>query len=197
MLSVLKLSCMKRPGSVVQAKLTSVEIKPNQTRTAYEYAKMYRDTLMSLMPFVRLDMIIDCHGGLTESACGLLDVLEELDRPIRVLIDGRCGSAATLIAFGAVIKDAAITPGSSVYVHMPTIGQYRREGGVWNVIRKLGTMSSYHLFAGTYAARSKQPKALWKKYMQDGTTFKAQEAVDIGLCSRIIPRWEWEKVVIR
>lgn len=189
---VLKVSCMKRPGGAVQAKVTSIEIRPTQSKTAYEYAKKYREMFRSLMPFTRLDLIIDSNGGLTESACGLLDVLEELDRPIRVLIDGRCSSCATLVAFGAVVREACITPGSSVYVHMPKVAQYRREGGVWTVMRKLGSMSSYHLFAGTYAARSKQPKKVWKQYMQDGTTFKAQEAVDIGLCARITQRWEWE-----
>lgn len=190
--SVLKLSLMKKPGGVVQGRIISVSIKPDQVQNAYDYAKLYRAQLEALVPFVRLDLIIDSHGGLTESALGMLDVLEGLDRPIRVLIDGQCSSAATLIAFGAVVGEVCITPGSSVYVHLPKIGQYKREGGVWTVMRKLGTMSSLHLFAGTYAARSRQSKQVWKRYMEEGATFRAQEAISVGLCDRIMDRWIWE-----
>lgn len=190
--SVLKLSLLKKPGGVVQGRITSVSIKPNEAMNAFEYAKIYREQLEALMPMVRLDLIIDSRGGLAESACGLLDVLEDLDRPIRVLIDGQCSSAATLIAFGAVVGDVSITPNSYVYVHMPTVGRYKQEGGIWTAMKRLGTLTCAHLFMGTYAARSKQSKRIWKQYMVEGTTFKAPDAVAVGLCDRVLERWRWE-----
>jgi len=111
---------------------------------------------------------------------------------VRVLIDGRCDSAATLIAFSHPVTTAEITPSASIFLHNPTICSYRRTAGVWNMVKKIGNITTAHFFAATYAARTGKTKAQCKQWMKAGTRFDAQQAVDQGFCSRIVQRYEWE-----
>lgn len=188
--SVLKLSMLRRPGGVVLGKLTSVPITPKQVRNGYDYAKQYRDGLERLMPFTRLDLVIDSSGGLVESACGLLDALEDLDRPVRVLIDGVCYSAATLVAVCA--KETCITPGSRIMIHTPRLASYKKAEGIWSPVTKLGNLATARTFSQAYHDKTGQPRQLIKEWMKAERTFTAQEAVDAGFCDRIMNRWEWE-----
>lgn len=194
--SILKLSLKKLPGGVLQGRITSVPVSdPKAVKTGPEYAKMYRAALDQLMPIVRLDLIIDSPGGAVESAIGLADALDAIDRPIRVLIAGRCCSGATLpVYYCDNVESVSITPTGSIMVHMPKIERYSRKRGstIWNVVERMGNASTAHLFIGAYAARTKQHKRTIREWMENGTTFSPEQAVAAGLADRIVERHIWE-----
>lgn len=191
--NILKLTLRKTRDDIVLGKLTSVHVDPKQARNGHEYSKRYRDGLMKVMPIRRLDLVIDSQGGMTESAIGLVDALEEMEIPVRVLIEGQCWSAATLVAFSHVVGQVDISPVGSVYLHQSKLASYRRKNGIWQVAYRLGNLSTSALFAGTYAARTGKPKRLCKEWIKAGVRFTAEQAVEAGFCGRVVMRYQWER----
>lgn len=191
--SILKLTLRRQRDNIVQGRLTSVDVDMKQVLNGHEYSRRYLSGLRQVMPIARLDLIIDSPGGMAESAIGLVDALEELEIPVRVLIEGQCASAATLVAFSHVVNHVDISPVGSVYVHEPKLASYRRQNGVWQVAYKLGNLTTAALFTGTYAARTGKPKRVCKEWLKTGARFTAEQAVEAGFCERVVMRYQWER----
>lgn len=191
--NIFKLHLLKKPGGVLQARVDTATVKPNQVKNAVEYAKQYKEGMAPYAPFTRIDLLIDCAGGAVESALGLADALESFDRPVRVLITGQCSSAATLVAYNPRTESVSIVPGGYIVIHMPKIDRYTNRKGVWSVVSRLGNASTVHLMQATYASKTGRPRKTVREWMEQERRFNAQEAVDAGLADGIEQRWTWEK----
>ena len=117
---------------------------------------------------------------------------------IRILIDGICGSAATLVAFSNYKNcEIYITPNSRLFVHMPRVYQYTKTGGIWSVIQKTGSKVATKTFVEMYKDRTHVPKRVVLDWMEKGKYFSAGEAVEIGFCDYFMTRSEFERGIIR
>lgn len=192
--SVFKINLLKKPGGALRVRVSSTTVKPNEVKNAFEYAKLFRAMIEPFAPITRIDLLIDCAGGAVESALGLSDALESLDRPVRVLITGQCASAATLVAYNPCTESVHIVPGGSILIHLPQIDRYKKQGGVWSVVSRLGNASTIHFMQATYASKTGQPRKTVRAWMEEGRRFTAQEAVAEHLADGIMQQWEWEEV---
>ena len=193
MVSELTWKLLKRSGGAILATVTSVDKAPDKLlANAFEYEKRFRKDLDALGPFVRIDLVINSHGGYVASALGLVSVLTEVlkTRSVRILIE-QAGSAASLVAFGPGVP-VSITPGGSIYLHMPKTERWGRTGGSWKLLEKLQKSSAVKYMSETYAnaAGVKRKQAL--AWMEAGTRFNASEAVAARFCVKAISRAEWE-----
>ena len=152
--------------------------------------------------FSHIDIYVNSPGGSVTSVCGMLYALGIAGfrgKKIRVLIDGRCDSAATLLL--KLSWPVYITETSSVYIHMPSSERFRktREGFVWVGVSKTGLRNTVGLFEGAYLHRVKMNgkkmgrKSEIRELMAKGHRFSAKEAVGFGLCDRIMSREEFDK----
>lgn len=181
----LKWSLLKRPGGVVQATVTSVEKPPDKLlKNAYEYESRFRKELAAVYPFTRLDLIIDSNGGAVSSACGISAAVLAAKRPVRVLIDGECGSAATLVAYGTGGK-VYITPRSHIMIHMPKVVVCKRSGGIWSFFDKIGKTSTINYMLCLYRHKTRRPKAELRKMLRESRRFSSTEAVMMNFADAI------------
>lgn len=190
-----------RDGRFVELKIHTAEVAPGkQLDTGMAYSEAFRKKLSQFGRIDVLKMSINSRGGSFYSAAGCQDAIRRMQKAgqigkVKILIEGLCGSAATLVAFSNY-KDCevCITPGSRVYIHMPKVYEYRRSGGIWSVIQKMGTRTAVRTFLELYRDRMKGvPKAEIQAWMEQGKSFNAGEAVSLGLCDRIATREQWNK----
>lgn len=215
MATVLKMELWDRSDGSARCMVTSVPCDPKKVLNTRDYAYKYRRHLARLRAYNRFLIIIDSKGGAKDSAIGLLDAMRAeigtKKQPASILIDGMCGSAATYIAAGLKKVPVYITPGSRYYIHMPKNVTYcRRGGGVWNAIYRAGCKATIRDMVKMYHQKTSVPAGgIWKalgikkkkhvpkrtirKWMTEGKSFTAGEAVNYGLCDGIMTRHEFEK----
>lgn len=190
-----------RDGKLQMLKITTAETTPGkQLPTGKAYSEVFQKKLEQFGRIDCLNMIIDSRGGSFYSAAGCQDAIRRMQKAgqigkVKILIEGMCGSAATLVAFSNY-KDCevSITPDSRVYIHMPKVYEYRRSGGIWSVIQKMGTRTAVRTFLELYRDRMKGvSKAEIQAWMEQGKSFNAGAAVSLGLCDRIATREQWNK----
>lgn len=188
----LKLSILKHPGGVALGMITSVEKPPDKLlKDAYGYEKKNREILKAAEPFDRLDLVIDSSGGYVASAAGMAAAIEEAvkgkNRSIRILIDGQCSSAATMIAYGLPFKGIPvyITPRSHILVHLPKSGVYEKTGSDWKYLQRMAKLVTTNHLIAIYKDRTRRPRAEIRQWMKDSKTFTAGEAVMAGLADAI------------
>lgn len=189
-----------RDGKLQMLKITTAETTPGkQLPTGQAYSEVFQEKLSQFGRIDCLNMIIDSRGGSFYSAAGCQDAIRKLQKAgkigkIRILIDGQCSSAATLVAFSNYENcEVNITPGSGIYIHMPKVYQYTRTGGIWSVIQKMGSRTVTTTFLEMYRKQTHAPKRVIREWMEKGKHFNAGEAVNIGFCDRIMTRYEFEK----
>lgn len=184
----------KMPGGVLQVTVASVPRTPEQLLSGYGYERRARRMLEPFLPCARLDLIIDSAGGALSSAEGITKAIADLAKcPIRVLIDGQCSSAATLVAMAADKGQLMITPRSSVFIHMPKTYGIRRQGGAVQLYERLGKLVAVNTLITVYRSRLKWPRRDIRQMIRDSRRFTAREAVEAGLCDAICERWIFEK----
>ena len=189
-----------RDGKLQMLKITTAETTPGkQLPTGKAYSEVFQKKLEQFGRIDCLNMIIDSRGGSFYSAAGCQDAIRKLQKAgkigkIRILIDGRCSSAATLVAFSNYENcEVNITPSSGIYIHMPKVYQYTKTGGIWSVIQKMGTKTVIKTLVEMYRNKTHVPKRVIREWMEKGKFFNAGEAVNIGFCDCILTRTEFEK----
>lgn len=189
MVGELKWQLLKRPGGVLQAIVTSVDKEPRQLlRDAWAYSKKFKRELDAVGPFTRLDLIINSHGGAVNSAYGMTRAALDCKRPIRVLIDGDCGSAASFVAYGVGVP-VQITQMGSIYIHMPKSYNAKRDGQLMEILSKMNTVN---YMISIYRACLHWRRKDVRQMIKDSRRFKPQEAVNVGLCTEVTTRQIWE-----
>lgn len=193
-ISEFKMTMRMQPGHLLRIYVTSVPKEPNKLLpNSFAYEKRYMEQLRDAGPIDRFQIYIDSHGGAANSAMGLLAAITDwLDKvPGSILIDGECGSAATLVAFGHKAK-VYITPRSRVFIHAPKQLDCMKRGGVWTVAEKLGKSSTTHFMLATYRSRTKQPRRLIRQWIADSVRFTPDEAVKLGFCEKVMQLAEFQ-----
>ena len=200
MATELKMELRKRADGTLRCIVTSID-KPikQMCRDRREYMEKFRKHLANAGVFDRIQVEINSPGGSLDSAIGMTVALCERHEPMRILIDGRCDSAATLLL--ELPAPCYITERSGIYIHSPCTQRYQRQkDGEYKLIKTesmaLKLAKSY--FSSAYRIRGKQSgKKIRRKAIKDwlvrGARFTAQEAVDVGLCCKVMSRTEFEK----
>lgn len=183
-----KWSLLRRPGGVLSAMVTSVE-KPvdKLKKSGAEYEQIYRADLAAAEPYDRIDLIIDSAGGSVASADGLCAAVLATKKPVRVLIDGRCMSAATMVAYGVGAKTVCITSRSHIMFHMPTVVGYKNKGGIWTALYSFIRSGTVSAMIGLYRARSKTfSRSTLRHMMENSATMTPAQAVETGFADKIV-----------
>lgn len=196
----LKWSILKRPGGVLQAMITSAEVPPDKLlRDACEYQRRYREALKQAGPFDRLDIIIDSPGGAISSAAGMTSAIAEAVKAyrasVRVLIDGQCSSAASQMIYELPFKGLKVymTERSRILVHMPKAETWTRSGGSWSCVTKVAKYLTTCTMISVYKARTRQPRSVIRKWMQESKVFRPREAVEVGFADGIMTLAEFQR----
>lgn len=188
-ISALTWSLYKRPDGSLLA-LVSSGRRAGRRMNNYAYKRKFAAMLEAFEPFTRLDMIIGSAGGLVDSALGMESAVRDLKRPVRVLIDGPCISAATIVAFGVDAVDVQITRQSIVKVHNPYY-QPRGGSGLLSLQERLQCWAVRNFMAKLYAMHALIPKKHALYLMRIAQSWRAEEAVRFGWASRITTKTEW------
>lgn len=182
-------------GLTVQVNIGSRQISMDEfNRNPFYTETALRSDLRSLRRagVQNLDVIIDSTGGSVGYANGIARALSGWRGKLRCLIDGRCASAATLVAF-IPDMEVSITPFSSITIHKPRTEVYaHKKSGLWAFIATKQEAKSTELFKEIYMNRSGADAETAEQWL-NGKTFSANQAVTVGLCDRVVTRAEWMK----
>lgn len=198
------LANLKRGGEAfaVKATITSID-KPieHMQRDRREYYERYRKyTRQSgVADASEIQVYINSQGGRVDSAIGITTALCMYKKPMRILIDGSCCSAATLLL--ELPAPVYITPSSRIYLHSPMRMRYKRDkDGVFRMVQteKYGMRLVTAYMVEAVRIRGKQTKHRIRKrtireWIRNGTWFTAEEAVAAGLCDGIMSRTDFER----
>ena len=191
---------MKNGGIRIQVKSVG---KPVQKllRTKREYMNKFINHLKAAEPYGDIWLYIDSTGGSVDSAMGMIAALGMAGwkkHKMRILIEGNCGSAATLLL--SLPWPVYITETSRIFLHMPFPARYVKNGDGYRrkTVSAIGFNSTAGMFVGEYrrACRRngiKHTKKEIKLLMEEGKSFTPQEAVEFGFCKEIMNRWEFDK----
>ena len=149
-----------------------------------------------------IDLYIDSEGGSVHSACGMVRALAMQGwkgKDVRILINGRCDSAATLLL--KLYAPVYITETGSVYIHMPSRVRYVKSGDGYREkeTSRHGMETTAGMFEGAYLHRMKRngekfgKKSGIRAMMEKGHRFGAREAVAVGLCDGIMSRETFDR----
>lgn len=198
--SELKMELRKRSDGVLRAIITSVDKPIRQMllnrREYYEKARAY---LKKAGSFDQIWVEIDSQGGSIDSASGIVAALCQQTEPMRILIDGSCHSAATL--FLELPAPVYMTERSSIYVHSPSRQRYQRQkDGSYKLVatEKFGMKIAKAYFVETFRLRTnrtkhKTRKKIIREWIENGQRWKADQALEAGLCDGVMTRTEFEK----
>lgn len=200
MATEVKMELRKRSDGVLRAIITSVD-KPikNMCRDRREYYNKARAYLLRAGDFREIWVEINSQGGSLDSVSGIALALCQRKEPMKILIDGRCDSAATLLL--ELPAPCYITDKSGIYIHSPCTQRYQRQkDGEYKLIKteKFALSAARSYFSSAYRIRAKQSgKKLKRKTIKDwllkGARFTALEAVQVGLANHVTTRTEFEK----
>lgn len=167
-----------------------------------EYYNKFMRHLKAAGEYTDIWIQIDSTGGSLASACGMLQALGmsgAKGHKMRVLIHGRCDSAATMLL--KLPWPVYITPTSGIYIHMPSSARYKKEkGGGYSMIscRKMdreaavGAMESAYIHRCKANGKKKKRREI-RAMMEEGRRFTPAEAVEYGLADGIMTEAEFEK----
>ena len=200
MATEVKMELRKRSDGVLRAIIRSVDKPIKQMRlNRREYYEHARSYLLKAGDFREIWVEIDCQGGSLDSAIGITTALCQMHQPARILIDGRCDSAGTLLL--ELPAPVYITERSGIYIHSPSRERYQRQkDGEYKLVatEKWGMKIAKKYFLVAYRIRMRQTKHKTRKkiirgWIEDGMRFNARQAVEAGLCDAVMSRAEFEK----
>ena len=183
----------RRSDGVLRAEVITGQVEPEKIlASAFEYEGRFRKYLRAAGEFRRLHIVINSTGGMTDSAWGLLYALHSVKKPTQVLIDGSCGSAATIIACG-IRAPVYITDSGRFFIHMPTREHLIKRKGIWTSVQRSVRKRDPRVFAAMYCGRTGKTREQVYAWMKKSTWFSAQEAVENGFCDGIMSREQFDK----
>jgi len=150
----------------------------NDVRMAVEYAQYQGISIDS----IRLDFGT-CYGGSVFAGLEIYNYLKSLEIPIKARIMGMVASMGTLIPL--VADEIEVDQSVMFMVHGPSGGA---DGTVTALRSALTSLESYHeTLRDIYVTRTGQPVEVVEEWMSKDTWFKAEEALALGLCTKVIP----------
>lgn len=134
-----------------------------------------------------LDVVVDSEGGVRACWEGITQAIRAWKGRRRLLIDGACSSAATILLCGVRWDCVTITRRSHITVHNPTVELY--EGGRRHDRHRDAADKA---FLKLYRKRTERKAEIVKQWIREGKTFTAMEAVVAGWVDEMKPRMDWE-----
>ena len=197
-----KMTRMQNGG--IRLKVTSVS-KPvgKLLVNKREYYNRFIRQLKAAGEFKDIWIEIDSTGGSLASACGMIQALGIAGwkkHNMRILINGRCDSAATMLL--KLPFPVYITPTSGMYIHMPSSVKYKRKndgcGYFQTGITRMDKEASVGAMEGAYIHRCKSNGKKKKRreiraMMEESRRFSPAEAVEYGLADAIMTATEFER----
>lgn len=139
-----------------------------------------------------LDVIVDSPGGEPQSYLGVAQALKSWRHSKRLLIDGQCSSAATLILCVPHWDSVCITARSSIQIHASKSTTYAKRSGAFRILgEQRGT--STRKFERLYIRRTGRKPGEIMRWMDENKRFTAPEACMVGFADEMLPRTDWEK----
>ena len=132
----------------------------------------------------KLNVRINSPGGDVYSAVAMRSMIMNAGfESVRVMIEGLCASAATIIATvpGA---NVVIAEGSEYMIHNPWTLAYGNASEIEKVADHLHQMEAQ--FGEMYAAKSGQSEEQIRAWMDSEKWFTAKEAVESGFCDELL-----------
>ncbi len=193
----------KTGRKALRLKLSTRSVSPGQMISGYgPVMRHYKKWMTQLLRARRregcrrLDIVINSTGGATAAAEGVGRALQHCGMQGRILIDGACSSAATLIAF-LPGWPVASTAGSHMRIHSASRTKFRKKKGTWEKLATLtgdiGLSTTDDVLLALYRRRTGRSEEQIREWMASQKQFRAAEAVAFGLADEMALREEWER----
>jgi ATP-dependent protease ClpP protease subunit len=144
-----------------------------------------RDSLASLAVAPdTINLHINSPGGNAFAGVQIYNTLKESPALVNVIVEGMAASAASVIAMAG--DTVTMATGSSLMIHDAMSLCYGNAAEKRKDADLLDGVSAN--LADIYAERAGQDAAHWRDLMLAETWFHGQEAVDVGLATRMAPR---------
>lgn len=196
----MRMGIWKRSDGKIRVMVTSENKQGGVVLNRRQYWEKFANHLKNAKPFDRMDIIINSTGGMVDSAIGMVMALEMIKKPTRILIEGNCGSAATLLL--EMSCPVYMTENSAIYTHRPSRQRFQinKKTGEEKIVNteSYGMRRMKMYFRETYMIRTKRNKKKHKRkeikqWIEEGRRFTAKEAVEAGMADGLMSRVDFEK----
>lgn len=155
-------------------------IEPKQTREVVQQILLL-DQISSKKP---IRIYINSPGGVADDGFAIYDVLRFVSAPVSTIVIGLAASAATIAMVGAPKERRFILPHSRVMLHQPSVGIRGTASDIAISAKEILRLrrKANELFQREIG----QPLAKLEEDMHRDYWMSAQEAVDYGLCARVV-----------
>jgi len=157
-------------------------IEPQLTREVLQQILL----LDHLDPKKAIRIYINSPGGVADDGFAIYDVMRFVSAPVITIVTGLAASAATIALVGAQKERRFILPHSRVMLHQPSVGIRGTASDIAISAREILRLrrKANELFEREVG----QPLKKLEEDMHRDYWMSAQEAVDYGLCARVIER---------
>jgi ATP-dependent Clp protease protease subunit len=154
--------------------------------------QLTREVLQQILLLDHLDgkkpirVYINSPGGVADDGFAIYDVMRFVSAPVATIVTGLAASAATIALIGAQKKRRFILPHSRVMLHQPSVGIRGTASDIAISAREILRLrrKANELFEREIG----QPMKKLEEDMHRDYWMSAQEAVDYGLCERVVER---------
>lgn len=134
----------------------------------------------------RIELQINCRGGLVDVALAMYDALRASGKVISAEVLGECSSAATLLLLAARKDLRRAHPNATILIHNPYIAGFV-EGDAKDVGRIADTLEDMQdRFLDIYVERTGSDRETLAALMDENRPMSAQKAKDLGFIEEII-----------
>ena len=155
-------------------------IEPKLTREVFTRV-LVLDQMSKTKP---IRVYINSPGGVADDGFAIYDLLKYVKAPVTTVVTGLAASAATIIMVGAPAERRLILPHSRVMLHQPSVGI---RGSASDIAISAKEILRLRKKANDLFARE-TPRTVeqLQEDMHRDYWMSAEEAVEYGLCARIV-----------
>jgi ATP-dependent Clp protease protease subunit len=129
---------------------------------------------------------IDCPGGEVYSGFSIYDTVQFIEPRVITVVSGLAASMGSVIALSAEKEDRFCFPNAKLLIHQPLIGGVLRGQASDLEIHANDIIALKKKMHRLYAQRTGTPEARFVELMERDRWVDPEEAVQLGLVSKII-----------
>ena len=127
-----------------------------------------------------INLIINCRGGLTDTALAMYDALRATGKTISAEVIGECSSSATLLLLAAKKELRRAHPNASILIHNPYISGYvegdaKRVGAIADSLEDVRNK-----FLDIYVERTGADRDVLSAMMDEDKPMNVAKAIELG-----------------
>ena len=136
----------------------------------------------------RIDLTINCRGGMTDEALAMYDALRATGKEITAEVIGECSSAATLLLLAAKKEARRAHPNATILIHNPYIAGYV-EGDAKRISGIAESLDNVtNRFLDIYVERTGASREELKALMDEDKPINVKRAIELGfIAEEILP----------